>query len=105
MWLLVCDSDEFDNDRKWLRSEEGEKQSQTGISRFTDVELRAVRGFILAQIFQGIHWNLQFEALGKTPTAAILGNQQKSFGGLGGYLYLYQTDQDPRAVNTHIDNS
>lgn len=67
MWLLVCDSDESDNDRKWPRSEEGEKQSQTGISRFTDVELRAVRGLILAQIFQRIHWNLRFEALGNRP--------------------------------------
>lgn len=52
---VVCDSDVADKDRKWLRSEEGETQSQTGSSWFMDVDLRVSKGLILAQIIQRIH--------------------------------------------------
>lgn len=48
---MVCDSDEADKDRKWLRIEEGEKQSQTGSSRFTDVDLGVSKGVYFGSKF------------------------------------------------------
>lgn len=77
---VVCDSDDADKDRKWLRSEEGETQSQTGSSWFTDVDLRVSEG-----VYFGSNYpenSLLVRGVGKLPTASTLGNQQQLFGGL-----------------------
>lgn len=75
---VVCDSDEADKARKWLRSEEGEKQSQTGSSRFTDVDPRVSKGAYFGSNFPN---ETIVGGFGKLPTAAILGNPQQPFGG------------------------
>lgn len=73
-WLLVCDSDEADKDRKW-RSEGGE-QSQTGRSRLTDIELRVSEEAYFGSNFPENSLESFIRGVENLPSAAILGKKQ-----------------------------
>lgn len=88
-WLLVCDSDEADKDRKW-RSEGGE-QSQTGRSRLTDIELRVSEEAYFGSNFPENSLESFIRGVENLPSAAILGKKQ-SFRGLSSAATVWLLD-------------